>query len=173
MYEDWQTFAVGTPVTTGLELQYEPHNAALQWVAIKETDDEKTRARKKKLQKSFKSKQRFQEMDKVTQKKQQSWLDFKSGKGAKKKVREPDQARRAPLHAAFCDGDTSQRCAGVLESLQELMSLWQPLLMQIYLRKHSPACVPLSGASWLLSEQSAGLSWGDRHCRLSDPVARS
>ena len=55
-------------------------------MAIKDTDDEKTRARKKKLQKSFKSKQRFQEMDKLTQKKQQSWLDFKSGKGAKKKV---------------------------------------------------------------------------------------
>ena len=62
------------------------HDSALQWVAIKDTDDEKTRARKKKLQKSFKSKQRFQEMDKLTQKKQQSWLDFKSGKGAKKKV---------------------------------------------------------------------------------------
>ena len=56
---------------------------------IKETDDEKTKARKKKLQKSFKSKQRFQEMDKQTQKKQQSWLDFKSGKGSKKKVRPP------------------------------------------------------------------------------------
>lgn len=58
----------------------------LQWVTIKETDDEKTKARKKKLQKSFKSKQRFQEMDKQTQKKQQSWLDFKTGKGSKKKV---------------------------------------------------------------------------------------
>ena len=46
-------------------------------------------ARKKKLQKSFKSKQRFQEMDKQTQKKQQSWLDFKSGKGSKKKVKPP------------------------------------------------------------------------------------
>ena len=54
---------------------------------IKETDDDKTKARKKKLQKSFKSKQRFQEMDKQTQKKQQSWLDFKSGKGSKKKVK--------------------------------------------------------------------------------------
>ena len=73
-------------------------DAAVQWVAIKETDDEKTRARKKKLQKSFKSKQRFQEMDKQTQKKQQSWLDFKSGKGAKKKVlvllASPDVAAR-------------------------------------------------------------------------------
>ena len=59
----------------------------MQWVQIKETDDEKTKARKKKLQKSFKSKQRFQEMDKQTQKKQQSWLDFKSGKGSKKKVK--------------------------------------------------------------------------------------
>ncbi len=54
---------------------------------IKETDDEKTKARKKKLQKSFKSKQRFQEMDQQTQRKAQSWQDFKSGKGAKKKVR--------------------------------------------------------------------------------------
>ena len=53
---------------------------------IKETDDEKTKARKKKLQKSFKSKQRFQEMDQQTQRKAQSWQDFKSGKGAKKKV---------------------------------------------------------------------------------------
>lgn len=75
-----------------LQAQLQAHDttltrdAAVQWVAIKETDDEKTRARKKKLQKSFKSKQRFQEMDKQTQKKQQSWLDFKSGKGAKKKV---------------------------------------------------------------------------------------
>ena len=57
-----------------------------QWVMIKETDDEKTKARKKKLQKSFKSKQRFQEMDQQTQRKAQSWQDFKSGKGAKKKV---------------------------------------------------------------------------------------
>lgn len=57
-----------------------------QWLEIKPTDDEKTRNKKKKLQKSFKSKIRFQEMDLVTKKKQQSWLDFKSGKGAKKKV---------------------------------------------------------------------------------------
>lgn len=59
---------------------------ALQWLEIKPTDDDKTRNKKKKLQKSFKSKMRFQEMDLLTKKKQQSWLDFKSGKGAKKKV---------------------------------------------------------------------------------------
>ena len=67
--------------------QERSRDCSLQWVQIKETDDEKTKARKKKLQKSFKSKQRFQEMDKQTQKKQQSWLDFKSGKGSKKKVK--------------------------------------------------------------------------------------
>jgi survival-of-motor-neuron-related-splicing factor 30 len=58
----------------------------LQWLEIKPTDDEKTKNKKRKLQKSFKSKVRFQEMDLLTKKKQQSWLDFKSGKGAKKKV---------------------------------------------------------------------------------------
>ncbi|EIE26983.1 hypothetical protein COCSUDRAFT_64747 [Coccomyxa subellipsoidea C-169] len=57
-----------------------------RWLEIKPTDDDKTKAKKKKLQKSYKSKKRFQEMDMVTKKKQQSWLDFKSGKGAKKKT---------------------------------------------------------------------------------------
>jgi hypothetical protein len=36
----------------------------VQWLAIKETDDQKTREKKKKLLKSYKSKIRFQEMDK-------------------------------------------------------------------------------------------------------------
>ena len=57
-----------------------------QWLEIKPTDDEKTRNRKKKLQKSFKNKKRFQDMDALTRKKQQNWQDFKTGKGAKKKV---------------------------------------------------------------------------------------
>ncbi|CAL8468979.1 g8520 [Coccomyxa elongata] len=57
-----------------------------KWLEIKPTDDDKTRAKKKKLQKSYKSKKRFLEMDMITKKKQQSWLDFKSGKGAKKKT---------------------------------------------------------------------------------------
>ncbi len=46
------------------------------WLEIKETDDEKTKARKRKLQKSYKSKQRFQKMDKASQEKQKSWQDF-------------------------------------------------------------------------------------------------
>lgn len=73
------TSAVSTVHLEGL-------SALMQWLDIKPTDDDKTKAKKKKLQKSFKSKMRFQEMDMVTKKKQQSWLDFKSGKGAKKKV---------------------------------------------------------------------------------------
>ena len=61
-------------------------NVSMQWLEIKPTDDEKTRNRKKKLQKSFKNKKRFQDMDALTRKKQQNWQDFKTGKGAKKKV---------------------------------------------------------------------------------------
>jgi hypothetical protein len=45
-------------------------------------DDEKTRARKKKLQKSFKSKHRFQAMDAAQKSKADAWKSFVSGKGA-------------------------------------------------------------------------------------------
>ena len=58
-----------------------------QWLEIKPTDDDKKRAKKRKLQKSFKSKLRFQKLDLETKARQQSWLDFKRGKGARKKVR--------------------------------------------------------------------------------------
>ena len=58
----------------------------LQWLEIKETDDEKTKAKKKKLQKSHKSKQRFARLDAETQQRQQSWQNFKKGKGSQKKV---------------------------------------------------------------------------------------
>ena len=34
----------------------------------------------------MKSKMRFQKLDQATKDRQQSWLDFKKGKGAKKKV---------------------------------------------------------------------------------------
>jgi hypothetical protein len=57
-----------------------------QWLEIKETDDEKTKERKKKLIKSYKSKIRFQNMDLQTKKKQDNWKDFVSGKGSKKKT---------------------------------------------------------------------------------------
>ncbi|PNH12932.1 Survival of motor neuron-related-splicing factor 30 [Tetrabaena socialis] len=55
-----------------------------KWLTIKETDDEKTKARKKKLIKSIKSKQRFQKMDVAQAKKQDNWQSFLKGKGAKK-----------------------------------------------------------------------------------------
>ena len=45
-------------------------------------------------------------MDMVTKKKQQSWLDFKSGKGAKKKVRAlPCTFASATDLSSFCSGD--------------------------------------------------------------------
>ena len=57
-----------------------------QWLVIKDSDDVKTRNKKKKLQKSYKSKLRFQKLDMETKGRQKSWLDFKTGKGAKKKA---------------------------------------------------------------------------------------
>ena len=53
---------------------------------ITDKDDEKGKAKKRKLQKSWKSNQRFAKKDAETQKRQQSWMDFKKGKGSKKKV---------------------------------------------------------------------------------------
>lgn len=58
----------------------------VQWLAVKDTDDDKTRVRKKKLQKSFKSKMRFQQLDMEVKNRQSNWLNFKKGKGSKKKV---------------------------------------------------------------------------------------
>jgi survival-of-motor-neuron-related-splicing factor 30 len=58
----------------------------MQWLEIKPEDDAKTIERKRKLTKSYKSKIRFQNMDLATKKKADSWQDFVSGKGAKKKT---------------------------------------------------------------------------------------
>lgn len=58
----------------------------LQWLEIKETDDEKTKVRKRKLIKSYKSKMRFQEMDLTQKSKADSWQNFMTGKGSKKKT---------------------------------------------------------------------------------------
>ena len=54
---------------------------------ITDKDDDKAKSKKKKLQKSWKSQQRFAKLDAETQKRQASWMDFKKGKGSKKKVR--------------------------------------------------------------------------------------
>ena len=58
----------------------------VQYMEITDKDDEKSKAKKRKLQKSWKSNQRFAKKDAETQKRQQSWMDFKKGKGSKKKV---------------------------------------------------------------------------------------
>lgn len=57
-----------------------------KWCETKETDDEKTKSRKRKLLKSYKSKIRFQQMDLEQKKKQQDWHSFVKGKGSKKKA---------------------------------------------------------------------------------------
>ena len=63
-----------------------PEGCSVQWLVVRETDDDKTRARKKKLQKSHKSKLRFQQLDQEVKHRQDNWQNFKKGKGAKKKV---------------------------------------------------------------------------------------
>ena len=55
------------------------------WMVISEADDDKARAKKLKLQKSFKQKQRFAAMDVAAAAKATSWQAFASGKGAKVK----------------------------------------------------------------------------------------
>lgn len=57
------------------------------WMQIKASDDEKTKQRKKKLLKSFKSKQRFQKMDTEQKKKADNWKSFLSSKISKKKIK--------------------------------------------------------------------------------------
>ncbi len=59
---------------------------AVQWLEVQPEDDEKTRAKKRKMAKSYKSKIRFQKMDAQQRDKQSSWLDFQKGKGTKKKA---------------------------------------------------------------------------------------
>lgn len=59
----------------------------VQYMEITDKDDDKAKSKKKKLQKSWKSQQRFAKLDAETQKRQASWMDFKKGKGSKKKVR--------------------------------------------------------------------------------------
>ena len=56
-----------------------------QWLEILPEDDEKTKTKKKKLQKAHKSKMRFAKLDKETKERQSSWQNFQKGKVAKKK----------------------------------------------------------------------------------------
>ena len=50
------------------------------------TDNERTKLKKRKLLKSFKSKQRFLKMDLEQKKKADNWKSFTSSKGTKKKA---------------------------------------------------------------------------------------
>ena len=69
----------------------------MQWLEVQPEDDEKTRAKKRKMAKSYKSKIRFQKMDAQQRDKQSSWLDFQKGKGTKKKA-----GFFTGLHFAMC-----------------------------------------------------------------------
>ena len=69
-----------------------------QWLEIQPEDDEKTRLKKRKLVKSYKSKIRFQKLDSQQREKQSSWLNFQKGKGTKKKAGFFTGARRAHQH---------------------------------------------------------------------------
>jgi hypothetical protein len=71
--------AAATTVGVGVE------ETMPSWMEILPTDDDKTAAKKKKLQKSWKSKQRFHKMDVETQTKADSWKNFVAKKGTKRK----------------------------------------------------------------------------------------
>lgn len=58
----------------------------VQWCEIRAADDEKTKSKKRKLLKSYKSKIRFQQMDMSQKKKQEDWQSFVKGKGKRKQV---------------------------------------------------------------------------------------
>ena len=78
----------------------------LQYMEITDKDDEKSKTKKKKLQKKWKSDQRFAKKDAETQKRQQSWMDFKKGKGSKKKV----MAALISLIVLTCCQGSSEDC---------------------------------------------------------------
>ncbi|GMH40184.1 hypothetical protein BSKO_08088 [Bryopsis sp. KO-2023] len=57
-----------------------------KWCEIRDADDDKTKSKKRKLLKSYKSKIRFQQMDMTQKKKQEDWKSFVKGKGKKKQA---------------------------------------------------------------------------------------
>lgn len=56
-----------------------------KWLAIKDTDDEKTRQKKRKLAKAYKSKARFAKLDLQQKQKAEAWKSFLAGKSKKTK----------------------------------------------------------------------------------------
>lgn len=55
-----------------------------KWLQVKEGDDEKTKAKKRKLAKAYKSKARFAKLDLQSKEKAEAWKRFTSGKPGKK-----------------------------------------------------------------------------------------
>lgn len=55
-----------------------------KWLEVKPTDDEKTRQKKRKLAKAFKSKARFAKLDLQQKQRAEAWKQFMSGAPAKK-----------------------------------------------------------------------------------------
>ncbi len=54
-----------------------------KWLQIRETDDEKTRQKKRKLAKAYKSKARFAKLDLQQKEKADAWKRFMAGKPKK------------------------------------------------------------------------------------------
>jgi survival of motor neuron-related-splicing factor 30 len=80
-----------------------------RWLEIKPTDDDKTRLRKRKLIKSFKSKQRFSQMDAAQKQKADAWKSFVS-KGKKKsgmKGIKSNPLNKPPISASTTRANTS------------------------------------------------------------------
>jgi survival-of-motor-neuron-related-splicing factor 30 len=76
---------VRAPKINTVSEEAEPLGEMPSWMEIQPTDDEKTRLKKKKLIKGWKSKQRSQKLDTVHKEKADAWKSFINKKGTKKK----------------------------------------------------------------------------------------
>ncbi len=77
---------VGVPPPKRLKVDENVPKEIPKKLEIKDTDDERTRERKKKLVKALKSKQRLKEADEQQTERAQSWQAFRAGKAAKHKT---------------------------------------------------------------------------------------
>lgn len=70
------------------------------WMKILPNDDEKTKQKKRKMQKSYKSKLRFQKMDQESKAKADSWKNFQAAGTSKKKKVKKKSMFSVPEHGA-------------------------------------------------------------------------
>ena len=94
-----------------------------KWMEMKEGDDERTRAKKAKLQKAWKGRQRFAAMDTAQAAKQASWQAFKGGKGAKKRAGFMSTTARKSM---FAVPDNPNARVGVVGSGQGMTAFVAP-----------------------------------------------